>query len=161
MNPVILRPPRGVWEARLHQSYKSCVIGAILSQTYGIFQIFVMGLLQWHKVSKTGEDEHHRAPVVALMWYDNCYARSLLKLLVQTISGSNNDLLHHYRFFVYARFALTVYIHMHTHFIHGNACKTLLFISRKTVWYITVFTACTEHDSQYPRIWKHSKIGMI
>ena len=37
-----LRPPRGVCEARLHQSYKPCVIGAIPSQTYGIY---VGGLL--------------------------------------------------------------------------------------------------------------------
>ena len=30
----VLRPPRGVCEAHLHQAYKTCVIGAILSQTY-------------------------------------------------------------------------------------------------------------------------------
>ncbi len=30
----------------------------------------VMALLQWHKVSKLGEDEFHRPPVLALhFWY--------------------------------------------------------------------------------------------
>ncbi len=33
---VWLRPPRGVFEAHLHQAYKTCVIGAIQSQTYSV-----------------------------------------------------------------------------------------------------------------------------
>ena len=81
---ILLRPPLGVCEAHLHQSYKPFVNGAIPSQTYRDvrgwcpqFQIkdttpihlhwFVMELLQWQKVCKIGGDEVHRPPVVALI----------------------------------------------------------------------------------------------
>ena len=34
------------------------------------------------------------------------------------------------------------------HHIHGITCIIQRCISRKTVWWITMFAACTEHDSQ-------------
>ena len=67
---IVLRPPRGVWEACLHQFHRPCASGAIQSQTYW------MELVQCHKVCEIGGDELHRPPMVALTW-SNCYLATL------------------------------------------------------------------------------------
>ncbi len=74
----LLRPPRGVCEARLHRSHKPFAIAAIPEKVYGsVCQLkettiihsyrFVMALLHWYKVCELGGDKLHRHPVVALM----------------------------------------------------------------------------------------------
>ncbi len=55
--PVILKGHhKGFCEALLHQASKYCVIGTMLSQTYGDHHShrFVIALLQWHKGHKLG-----------------------------------------------------------------------------------------------------------
>ncbi len=76
---TILRPPRGLCEAHLHQAYKSCAIGrhgyeaasasasASALRSRIIHSIgLVMALLQLHMVYKFSEDKLHRPPMVAL-----------------------------------------------------------------------------------------------
>ncbi len=75
-----LRPPRGVCEARLHQSHKPCGIGAIPSKTYGSVWwcqskevcVCIAPLAQglwtwWRQASKSPRGGLKRVPIQAKM----------------------------------------------------------------------------------------------
>ncbi len=84
-----LRPSRGVREVRLHPIIDLLLIEqshhkpmGMLLQSYR----FVMGLQQWYKVYKLGEDQLHGPPVVALI-------ASQVSILWKAVGHVENDII--------------------------------------------------------------------